>query len=240
MKNAIIQYDVDSNKYDDPRFNNLTRSDIVKYSTHSIGEYCKKYNIDHVVITEPKLENIKHPVFERFDLILNDAWWNKYEQILHVDSDVIVHESVPNFFEEHSNPVSMKTAIYPKYNASSDKWWRANITHSLYKNLDPKQCVERFFQTGVFGLTKHSARCLRPYVKNFRMLDSWDDGQIINWAFISSGVKHEKVSQKWNFKLRDKLVPNNKTAYFIHPAGGRKHRKDSHIQKYCRLRWPNL
>jgi hypothetical protein len=83
MKNLVIQYYIDINKYSNPTFNNLGPSPIEKYSSYSFKKYCDKYNIDYIKITEPKL-GFKHPTWERFDLWCDRSWWDKYDQICYV------------------------------------------------------------------------------------------------------------------------------------------------------------
>lgn len=240
MKNAIVQINITPKTYADPSFNGLLQSSLNKYSIHSVSEYCKKYQIDHVVITEPKIKS-KHPVFERFDLILNNDWWDRYDQILHLDTDIIISPHAINFFAEFDDVDTMKVAVYPKYQKADLAWWKKEINRKvLYRKLDPKECKKRFFQTGVFCLTKSSANILRLYIKHFRLLDSYDDGKILNWAFIKSMVPYKKISNAWNYKLTDQPIPDLKAKYFIHAAGGKKHNPNSYIMKYCTKRWPNL
>ena len=239
MKNAIIQINIDSSHYHDPKFNGLQQSMLNKYSIQSVKEYCDKYKIAHEVITRPTLK-AKHPVFERFDLILNKDWWQKYDQILHLDTDIVISPYASNFFENLTDLTTMKVAVYSKYQNATLSWWEKEIKKKvLYRKLEPQECKKRFFQTGVFCLTKNSAEILRPYIKHFRLLESYDDGKILNWAFIKSKVPFQKISNTWNYKLTDQPIPDLQKKYFLHAAGGKKHKPESHIMKYCRSRWPN-
>ena len=77
MRNLVIQYYIDIQKYSQPGFNNLKPSPMETYSSHSLQLYCKKYDIDYLKITEPKV-GFKHPTWERFDLWVDRDWWKKY------------------------------------------------------------------------------------------------------------------------------------------------------------------
>ena len=88
MRNLVIQYYIDIQKYTQPGYNNLKPSPIEEYSTHSFKQYCGKFDLDYCRITEPKI-NFKHPTWERFDLWTDPSWWGRYEQIMYVDSDVV-------------------------------------------------------------------------------------------------------------------------------------------------------
>jgi len=239
MKNAIVQINIQDKSYQEPGFNGLFQSPINKYSIHSVKEYCDKIDVDHVVITKPKIQ-AKHPVFERFDLILNDSWWNHYEQILYCDTDIIVDPMCPNFFKKFSDTNTMKTAVYAKYQKQSIHWSNLVKKVPLYRKLDQKDFKERFFQTGVWSMNKSVALQLRPYIRHFRKFKTYDDGQILNWAFVKSKVPHQKINANWNYKLTDKPVPEEGKVNFIHAAGGRKHSMTSPILKYCQSKWSNL
>jgi len=78
----------------------------------SVAAYCKKYNIVHIIQTEPilKIRPLKShrseqaverlgylPIFEKenaFDYL------DKYDQIAIVDSDIFIRENAPNIFEQ--------------------------------------------------------------------------------------------------------------------------------------------
>lgn len=78
----------------------------------SAAEYCKKYNIDHVVQTEPILKirplNSKRsemaverlgylPIFEKENAF---NYLDQYDQIAIVDSDIYIRDTSPNIFDE--------------------------------------------------------------------------------------------------------------------------------------------
>ena len=99
-RNLVIQYYIDIQKYSQPGFNNLKPSPMETYSRNSFQEYCKKFDLDYLRITEPKV-GFKHPTWERFDLWIDRSWWDKYDQIMYVDSDVIALPHAPNIFKDY-------------------------------------------------------------------------------------------------------------------------------------------
>ena len=114
-KNLVIQYYIDVQKYSQPKFNNLKPSPMETYSRNSFEIYCKKHNLDYLRISEPKL-GFKHPTWERFDLWMDRSWYDKYEQIMYVDSDVIAMPHAPNIFKDYPDiDNKLKTCYYPKF-----------------------------------------------------------------------------------------------------------------------------
>lgn len=79
---------------------------------NSVAEYCKKFNIDHVVLTEPKLkicpdvnrtgrskeavERLGYlPIYEKENAF---EYFDGYDQIAIVDSDIYIKTTAPNIF----------------------------------------------------------------------------------------------------------------------------------------------
>ena len=79
---------------------------------NSVAEYCKKYSIDHIVLTEPKLkirpdmertgrskeavERLGYmPIYEKENAF---EYFDRYDQIAIVDSDIYVKSNAPDIF----------------------------------------------------------------------------------------------------------------------------------------------
>ena len=98
------------------------KSNLYDLCTESVQNYCNKYDIDYVQLTEPKLKIepdpkrhnrnkvglIKEagarfncppflPIFEK-EVAFN--YLDKYDQICIVDADIYIRENAPNIFEE--------------------------------------------------------------------------------------------------------------------------------------------
>ena len=91
------------------------RSKLYDLCTNSVADYCKKYNIDHVVQRTPilrikpdvfatnrsKESYEKHggylPIFEKENAF---SYWPKYDQIAIVDADIWIRPDSPNIFDE--------------------------------------------------------------------------------------------------------------------------------------------
>lgn len=90
-------------------------SKLYEHCINSVGQYCEKHNIDHKVLTEPKLRikpdifltnrskesYEKHggflPIYEKenaFDYL------DDYDQIAIIDADIYIRPTAPNIFDE--------------------------------------------------------------------------------------------------------------------------------------------
>jgi len=227
MKNLIIQYYIDTKLYTQPNFNNLYASPAEYYSRHSFETYCKKYGIDYLRITNPKL-GFKHPTWERFDLWIDRSWWNKYDRILYVDSDVFALPHAPNVFNEYPDLDTFKGARYEKYrNGTAEQCKEITKNIDLFQDISGEDIKTKFIQPGVFMLNKKCTEDMLPYIKKYKdVIDKKiDDGMFLNYCIVKSGVSYKDMMSQWNFKNNGCEKFNKKFTYFLHAAGGKKHKK---------------
>jgi len=235
MKTLIIQYYIDTKKYSHPTFNNLGASPMEEYSRHSFMKYCDKYGIDYLRITEPKL-GYKHPTWERFDLWIDRSWWDKYDQIMYVDSDVIAFEHSPNIFDKY--PVidnQLKTAYYPKFRDAGPEGAKYNQrVNPLADRYTGETISKRFVQPGVMILNKVNTEFMLPWISKYKDItdDRIDDGMFLNHCIVESKVPLLDMDRKWNHKNNGERYDYN-NVYFLHCAGGKKHKRGVKI-------WPKL
>jgi hypothetical protein len=227
MKNLIIQYYIDTNLYTQPNFNNLYASPAEQYSSHSFQIYCKKHGIDYIKITKPKL-GFKHPTWERFDLWIDQSWRDQYDRILYVDSDVFVLPHATNIFDEYPDLDTFKAAVYKKYRQGTPEQCK-EITKdiSLFNDINGEDIKTKFIQPGVFMLNKKCIEDMLPYISQYKDItdDKIDDGMFLNYCIVKSGVSYKDMMPQWNFKNNGCEKFNKKSTYFLHAAGGKKHKK---------------
>ena len=236
MRNLVIQYYIDIQKYTQPGYNNLKPSPIEEYSTHSFKQYCGKFDLDYCRITEPKI-NFKHPTWERFDLWTDPSWWGRYEQIMYVDSDVVALPDAPNVFELYKDLDTFKFAKYDRYRKMPVDVHASSNRDTIFKDIDPRIIQKKRFQTGVFILTKKIAEEMLPTVKEYSKCEV-DDGQFLNWAVMHSGVPCTEMDSKFNVKNNGQYRKDK--IYFMHCAGGKKHKKNSKIWHLMKEYYPNV
>ena len=235
MKNLVIQYYIDTKKYSHPSFNNLYASPMEEYSRYSFQRYCKKFDLDYLKITEPKL-GFKHPTWERFDLWLDRSWWEKYDQIMYVDSDVIAFDHAPNIFLDYPTIDNrLKTAWYPKFRVATPEGAKLNQRVNLLADLYTGETIrDRFVQPGVIILNKVNTEFMLPWISKYKDItdDRIDDGMFLNHCIVESKVPLLDMHKMYNHKNNGENFDYS-TVYFLHCAGGKKHKKGVKI-------WPKL
>ncbi len=90
------------------------KTKLYDYCTNSVKHYCKKYNIDHIIQTEPILKIIPDlkvtnrsenswkrlgflPIYEKENAF---SYLDKYDKICIIDSDIYIRQNAPNIFDE--------------------------------------------------------------------------------------------------------------------------------------------
>ena len=220
MKNCIIQYFIDPAIYEDPDYNNLSREQdtLAHYSKTSFEKYAEKIGCDFKHITKPKI-NFKHPTFERFDLWLDNSWWEQYDQIMYVDSDVYALPDAPNIFEEYKELDTLKVCESNKFQNAGCQEHYDNLQKGLLKEIDIEIIKEKGFQPGVFILNKTVVDQTLPYIKQYKELNT-HDGDVLLWSVCKSDVKIQRLSWKYNYKRA--YFMDAPKVYFFHAMGQKK------------------
>lgn len=242
MKNLVIQYYIDIRKYSQPGFNNLKPSPMEEYSRHSFKLYCEKFGLEYLRISEPKL-GFKHPTWERFDLWVDRSWWDKYDQIMYVDSDVIALPHAPNIFDNYKDiDDRLKTCYYPKFRDAGAIGAKYNQrVNPLADKYTGEQISQRFVQPGVMILNKQSTKYMLPWVEKYKDVtdNRIDDGMFLNSCIVDSDVPLLDMDRKFNHKNNgEKFDYDN--VYFLHCAGGKKHKKQVKIWGKLKKMYPEV
>lgn len=105
MKNVIFIPAVISNKGEKKLRSTPLIKNIFEYSINSWKHFAKRHNCEVVILDEPLMDtNITSMAWQRYyvlDLLENSNV--KYNQVLIVDADTIVHPDCPNFFNDTDN-----------------------------------------------------------------------------------------------------------------------------------------
>jgi len=108
MKRLIYQFHVDFKDRSKNVFGkNFNRNDIGEYwnySIDSVRQYCDKYGIDYK-LDQPSEEEYKPWAFgvETFDKYRSIQYLCKYDQVLYLDTDIIVNPLADNIFDAYQD-----------------------------------------------------------------------------------------------------------------------------------------
>lgn len=145
-----------------------------------------------------------------------------------MDSDVFALPHSPNIFDEYTDLETFKGARYEKYRSATIEQCK-EITDNidLFRDIDGEDIKTRFIQPGVFMLNKKCTEDMLPYVSRYKDVtdDKIDDGMFLNYCIVKSGVSYRDMMPSWNFKNNGCEKFNKKFTYFLHAAGGKKHKK---------------
>lgn len=199
------------------------------YFQHTISSwtyYCKKHNIDFVVVSK-KLPNVKYSVWHKefvFDYVGDD-----YEKIGVVDFDTMIKWDAPNIFELYDDE------FVGVLDQNSINW--INNSQTAYRNAFPQfknthVGLSEHINGGVLFFTKNHKSFFEKlknfYLTNKNILDNWTvpstgkEQTLLNFHLKEEKVKRKYLPYCWNtvgmakkgmFWHNDKL--NDPTPFFM-------------------------
>ena len=160
-------------------------SKLYEHCIESVSEYCKKHDIDHIVLTQPKLRikpdiftsnrseesYMKYggylPIYEKENAF---EYLNYYDQIAIVDADIYIRPDAPNIFDEFGTDhaygavAEREMDILPWYVQKIQNYSRMQYGNLHNNKLDfkPNQYGFEFFNMGLILL---NSELFKPYLK---------------------------------------------------------------------------
>ena len=160
-------------------------SKLYEHCIQSVRQYCKKHDIKHIVLTEPKLRirpdiftsnrseesYMKYggylPIYEKENAF---EYLNYYDQIAIVDADIYIRPDAPNIFDEFGSEHAFGAVAEREMNILS--WYETKIQnysqmqyaqlHSRGIDFKPNQRGYEFFNMGMILL---NSELFKPYLK---------------------------------------------------------------------------
>lgn len=225
---AIVQIDIPLSKYNKDKPSPIldTLSYVSHYSKKSFKEYCSLYGHDHIVITEPVV-NYSHPVWERLDFWFSSSWFEKYDEICYVDTDVYAHPESPDIFKACEQEKVFKRIPYHK----ADKKIKEG---TLWEEV-PERYKEVCFNAGVLLINKYLVEKTVDTIKDFKSTKYSDDSVLLNYSIMKSDIPVVNIDKRFNVKLtKDHLSGSNKDYFFLHAMGGLKITKKATVENFLR------
>lgn len=158
------------------------QSNLYKHCIQSVGRYCAKYNISHIVLTDPKLkikpdlnrtgrskeavERLGYlPIFEKenaFDYI------DKYDQIAIIDSDIYIRQDAPNIFEDLTSQYAFgavaerELPCAKKYKSKIRKYSKSAFSNLTDVDWKWNELGAEFYNMGLMVI---NCKQFKPYLK---------------------------------------------------------------------------
>ena len=225
-------------------------SKLYETCIQSVADYCKKYSIDHIVLTEPKLKirpDVKRtgrskeaveklgylPIYEKENAF---EYFNTYDQIAIVDSDIYIKPSAPNIFLELSEEydfggvLERDLPLNKKYQSKIRKY-----SHNAFTNLKDVEwnwnsLGAEFYNMGLMVMNRSFAKFLngqtprefitRPEFRDF--VDGvgfykWStDQMLLNWFVKKQNMKCKNMDWRWNSLYTAVQDEKQKESWFVH------------------------
>ena len=171
--------------------------------------YAKKVNADLIIQTES--EGHAHIWFEKFSM---KKYFDKYDRILYIDSDVLIHPNSPNIFEE----VAVEDLALFNEGRFVD---RKDILFNYFKivKFDGKW-NEKYFNAGIMLIPKQYKYIFDTPLGEF--VRGYCDQDHINYMICKHKIKVHELRYQWNrMSLIDSVIGEHRlSSFFIHYAGG--------------------
>ena len=207
--------------HDTSQFKN---SDYSQYCIKSWERWCKKNDIDFMVITEHDAR-YKYPVWNK-DLIF-EKLDTEYDKIGYVDSDTMIHWDAPNPFDMYDDEFCWVKDI------ANFRWVSNSI--ETYNKFYPNQTLDiyDYYNSGVSFFTKEHKfiydNLQKLYKENSKELDECATkgvGKVqtlLNFELQKEAVKIKELPPTWNmFSMHKREMFNHnwqdgedKTPFFI-------------------------
>jgi hypothetical protein len=227
------------------------RVTLYDFCTSSVAEYCRQIGVDHKIQKVPLLyikpdpfmtgrskEAVSKlgylPIFEKENAF---SWFNEYDQILILDSDVYVKPDAPNIFDQLEPGIDF-AGVVEREMPITDAYVKKIVNYSQmqYGPLSEvdfaydKKLGHEFYNMGVMLMNKSIKRHMyglgpreflkRPEFKRFvdgQGTWKWSTDQtLLNYWLRKENVPQKHLDWRWNALysgVKDECLND---AYFIH------------------------
>lgn len=213
---CVVQFDVPMEYYK-PYLSTIPKSNplFTDYSVNSFIDYCSRFKYDYVLIKEPKIL-YEHPTWERLTLWLDPSWFNLYDEILYVDTDVYALPNSKDIFQENTSKDVFKRIPLnnPKPNTSPYCDWPD--TKNIYE--------ETIFNAGVVLISRKVKELTLPVIEDYKNKKYTDDSVLLNYAVIKSGLDIVNIPGSYNIKAKAQNLSDPAEINFLHAYGLLKHK----------------
>ena len=187
-------------------------SSYSNYSVYSWKYWCKKNNVDFMLIEEND-SRLGKPVWNK-ELVFEKV--TGYDKIGIVDSDTMIKWDAPNIFEMYDDEfcgVVDNSNLHWVYDSLKTR----KETFEEFKDIDVD--IDEYINAGVLFFTKNHLslfkNVLNFYLDNKEIIDNWNKGggkeqTILNYFLKKSKFKMKFLNPSWN------LTAIHKKQMFVH------------------------
>lgn len=168
-------------------------------------EYAKKCKADLIILD--KLNNHVHPVYIRFDI---ETLLDKYDQILHLDIDVVISKAAPDIFSAYPTPVlamrnELSMRVPSAFHAVATMPRVVDHWNAVLKKQGSSDCVRlkswnrKYYNAGIFVISPDYRQilALKDLTEEF-VPDIYSDQGIINFELVRYGLSTTDLNPAFN------------------------------------------
>ena len=222
-------------------------SNLYKWCGESVDRYCKKYNIDRIVQTEPILKILPDPqttnrsknairmgylpIYEKENAF---NYFEEYDQIAIVDSDIYIRDTAPNIFDELKDDTDF-AGVIERDMPLTQEYVHKIIAYSQgqYHNLPtdhkPNNRGYEFYNMGLMVMNKSITKYIngtpeefirrqefKPFVDGLGYWKWSTDQTLLNYWVRKSGMNQQHLSWKWNALFKGVTDQAQMESHFVH------------------------
>ena len=201
------------------------QSNLYEHCIKSVANYCKKYNLKHIVQTEPILKirpNLNRtgrskeaverlgylPIFEKENAFY---YLDQYRQIAIVDSDIYIRDNAPNIFEQLTEQYAFgavaerELPCAKKYKSKIRKYSKSAFEQLTDVDWKWNELGAEFYNMGLMVMNKSFAKYLngqtpKEFITRPEFKDFVDGVGFFKWStdqmLLNWFVKKEKMKCK--------------------------------------------
>lgn len=200
---------------------NIGRDALLDRSLPYIREYCLTHGLDLNIIEDKYYDitvndSYNYLTFEKNQVV---DYLDKYDQVLRIDSDVLVKPDAPNIFDYV--PEGSVGGVYE--DVRDNKQHRQREIRRLQKNLSKDlNWDEGYINSGVAVAGSFAYKVFdinAEYIKQHsRELGPFKEQSLFNFKVQENHLPVTSLSPRWNRMSMFNNIPKEE-AYFIHYAG---------------------
>jgi lipopolysaccharide biosynthesis glycosyltransferase len=197
---------------------------IYKKSSDSVRKYCNKHDIEYIVKTN---NDYVHPALNK--LYIGELL-KTYDKVLYIDSDIIVSENAPNFFEKHNKNRLYILDEYSQwlFNPLPETNYKIPLIHNMkslisnFFNYEWKSLV--YYNTGVMLFNKSHKKIFKEFNvllwQNNPELRTCYEQTYFNYIIDKLKIKIQSLNYDWNHMIINNNDWDNEKSYFKHYTNG--------------------
>jgi lipopolysaccharide biosynthesis glycosyltransferase len=202
----------------------IGRDNLLDLCLETVERYCKKYSLALEVIREVKYGYKNSPNYHYINFEKNQVYeyFDKYERILRLDSDVLITNECPNIFEEMPND---KFCAVPE-DIGPRKLDRRNQIATAAKSFGSLMDCGRYFNSGVVLASKEHREIFN--IQNIDItkynLGPFKEQTLLNYNVCRDNIPTHWMTHKYNhMSMFDGDV---RDSFIIHYAGAQAGKED--------------